>query len=239
MTTETNHQEDIIIRALQTESDKLVASEELIMEEAGLPEHKEDARGLFIDHLAELTDRAKSAAQDYTAADAFAIVALAVAITSPNLLEDSYIKYEDSGDLYYDVLAVSGGYRNGTMNIPVPLVNPKFIETLKRKLERSGQPLEQVERGEHNRTFDEDPEVQRQEAEFIYKSLGKMANTAAIEHFAGIIYDSHTYEGKQKIRSIVTLIRECREAVSQDNGIEDLARKRLEARRVLYGSEED
>lgn len=218
---------------LQSQADKLVE-----IAKAADPEHAEDARALLIGELGHLTDDAKSGAEDYLAADVLTITAFAVAVTSPELSKDSQIVYEDSGNEYYDVISVQSGYGSfPRMNVPVPLMNPKFIQGVREKLANSGTTLESTDREEHNRHFEDSPEAKMEAAVRVYKTIGDFAKAAQIERFVGVVYDAHTEEGKQKIKALVTLIRQCREAAGKEGGVEELAKKRMDAVDTLYGED--
>jgi len=220
---------------LQSQADKIVE-----IAKAAYPEFQEDARALLIGELGHLTDDAKSGAEDYLAADVLTIIALALAVTSPEMTRDSQIVYEDAGDEYYDVISVGSAFGSfPRMNVPVPLMNPKFIQGVRERLVSSGTALESVERGEHNRHFEDRPEAKMESAVRVYRAIGDFAEAALIERFVGVIYDAHTEEGKQKIKELVTLIRQCRDVSGNEGGIEELAKKRMDAITTLYGEDWD
>ena len=193
----------------------------------------EKTGSFLIYELGDCANTAKTFVKDELASYICTLSALAVAASSDNINETAAIEYEDGSS--QTILLISDADRQRKMGIPISSIHPVFLSALEEKLKEAGSPIEHVKPLEQNTDIEsvENAEIIKKMAINVYKQIGTYARVAEIENLIEAVNNNETVEGQTRSEALILLVRQCREAVDREGGVEALADERLKALSTL------
>jgi hypothetical protein len=221
---------DILKTQLQESVGPLLATFREKSELADRPES--EVRAAFLSYLGKETDRAKSEARDYVAANVFKALAVATVITSKDVQAVAEVGYEDHGYEYYDVVGIQSTVENSPrINIPRPQLRDNIILSLASK------DLRFEDEREHRRSMESEEGIILDAKTKTYEEIAKLAEQGDLAKVINSVYDEEVwYDEEPTIPPTLFLIEECQKAAQEDSGFKALADKREGAYRDLGSS---